>query len=91
MVLHPADDYVAEFARNAPRDRIISAKTIMVPTKSRAKKIKNGVNGKAKIGEIAAQVLNADKPIIVTDDDGAPIGEITRKLITEALFGTDQQ
>ncbi len=91
MVLNPADDYVAEFARNAPRERIISAQTIMVPTKSRAKKVKNGVNGKAKIGEIAAQVLNADKPTIVIDDDGAPIGEISRKIITEALFGADQQ
>lgn len=91
MVLHPANDYVAEFARNAPRERIISASTIMVPTKSRAKKFKNGVNGKTKIGEIAAQVLNADKPVIVTDDDGAPIGEISRKLITEALFGAGEK
>ena len=31
MVLNPADDYVAEFARNAPRDRIVSVGAIMDP------------------------------------------------------------
>ena len=91
MVLHPADDYVAEFARNAPRDRIISAHTIMVPTKSQAGKVTNGVNGKAKIGDIAAQVLNSDTPVIVVDDKGAPIGEISRELITDALFKKDDE
>ncbi len=84
MVTHPADDYVAEFTKNAPRERIITAASIM----ERAPAMLNGasISAKAKIGDVARQVLESDHPVTVVDDDGRPIGRLTRQAVVDALF-----
>lgn len=86
MVLNPADDYVAEFAKKAPRDRIISAGAIM--TRDESADQGNGVvHASDRIGDIAARVLNADRPLAVADADGNTLGSIDRVAMTRALFG----
>jgi len=89
MVLNPADEYVAEFARNAPRDRIVSAAAIMEKATSKAPRKNSGpsVSAAAKIGEIAEQVISSDKATPVTDADGYLLGHVNRERITKALFG----
>jgi glycine betaine/proline transport system ATP-binding protein len=91
MILNPADDYVARFAENAPRDRIVSARAIMEPVKKGSKptKASNGVPASAKIGEIAERVLNSEKAVPVVDEDGIKLGAITRQRMTSALFARD--
>lgn len=85
LVLHPADEYVAKFAKNAPHDRIISVGAVMKPAKG--KLAGSTVLKSAKIGEVAAQVLDADLPCAVLDDTGKKVGMISRKMISEVLFG----
>lgn len=89
MVLNPADEYVAEFARNAPRDRIVSAAAIMEKTSAKTPRKVSGasVSAGAKIGEIAAQVISSDKPTPVADSNGHLLGHVDRDRITRALFG----
>src|SRR5688572_14977721 len=74
MVSHPADDYVREFTRNAPRDKVLTVGSIALPQPAPL----NGVNilASAKIGEAAALVLSSDKPIAVVDDQGHSIGTV---------------
>jgi len=86
LVLHPADAYVAEFARNAPHERIISIGAIMEPATADAE---GTVPMSAKIGAVAAQVLNADKPVAVVDEAGAIVGAVYRRDISDALFAWD--
>ncbi|NKB63580.1 MAG: ATP-binding cassette domain-containing protein [Gammaproteobacteria bacterium] len=88
MILNPADEYVAEFAKKAPRGRIISARAVMGPLVDTVS-AENGVNATTKIGDIAAQVLNSDAPVAVLDDNGKPIGAVDRAMITDALFGEE--
>jgi len=90
LILHPADDYVAAFAQNAPRDRIVSAKAIMEPI-SAGQEIKSEISvaADAKIGTIAAQVIAADTPTPVIDGEGVLVGQISRRIMSDALFGTD--
>jgi glycine betaine/proline transport system ATP-binding protein len=87
LILHPANDYVAAFAQNAPRDRIVSAKAIMEPL-STCNKATSSVPLNAKIGTIAAQVIAADTPVPVIDTSGNPVGQISRQIMSDALFGT---
>ena len=88
MVLNPANDYVAEFAKSAPRGRIVSAGAIMDPLKGRTPaKAADGVRASAKLEAVAAQVLAADKPVYVVDDEARPVGKISRQSISDALFG----
>ena len=89
MVLHPADDYVAEFARNAPRDRIVSVGAVMEKLNGKSRSTANAIDAKAKIGEVAEQVLTASKPVPVVDADGKLAGQLSRERITKALFGSE--
>jgi glycine betaine/proline transport system ATP-binding protein len=84
MVSHPADDYVREFTRNAPRDRILTVGAVASPEKAPM----NGVNvlASAKIGDAAALVLSSDRTIAVIDDNGRPIGTINREMMIAALY-----
>ena len=86
MVLHPADDYVAEFARNAPRDRIVSVGAVMDKASGKSKTSKASIHVKDKIGKVAEQVLNSTTPVPVVNDDGYVVGKLSRERITTALF-----
>ena len=90
MVLHPADDYVAEFARNAPRDRIVSVGAVMEKANGKSRSTANSIEAKAKIGEVAEQVLTSSKPVPVVDADGKLAGQLSRERITKALFGSEE-
>ncbi|MBX2835858.1 MAG: ATP-binding cassette domain-containing protein [Gammaproteobacteria bacterium] len=87
MVLNPADDYVAEFARNAPRERIISAGAIMESSTDPHHGSGEPINIKDKIGHVAHRVLNSEAPVAVADDTGHIVGKLNRQQVTEALFG----
>lgn len=84
MVASPADDYVREFTRNAPRDRVLSVGSIASPVPAPL----NGVNilASAKIGEAAPIVLASEKPIAVINDEGRSIGAIDRAAMIRALY-----
>ena len=84
MVSSPANEYVREFTRNAPRDRILTVGSV-----ASSKTIElNGVNVKAsmKIGDAASAVLSSDKPIAVVDEDGKAVGNIDRGMMIAALY-----
>ena len=86
IVLNPADDYVAEFARNAPRERIVSVGTIMQAVDPTAQ---GTVPKSAKIGTVAQQVLTADHPVAVVDDAGQIVGSVDRKGVAGTIFHRD--
>ena len=88
MVLNPANDYVAEFAKNAPRERIVSAGAIMTGLVAEVDS-SGTVNTSDKIGEIAARVLGSEKPVGVRNDVGTMVGQIDRDTIIKALFGDE--
>ncbi len=91
LVLNPADDYVAEFARNAPRDRIVSVGAIMEKLQDETGSTENGISAKAKIGEVAEQVLNSPAPVPVIGEEGNILGMLSRERITKALFGKEDR
>ena len=86
IVLNPADDYVAEFARNAPRERIVSVGTIMQAVDPTAQ---GTVPKSAKIGAVAQQVLTADHPVAVVDDAGQIVGSVDRAGVAGTIFHRD--
>lgn len=82
MVTQPADDYVREFTMHAPRDQIITVRTITTPGTAAGEP----VSADAKLSEIAARVLAADVPVPVADATGQLIGQITRASLIAALY-----
>jgi glycine betaine/proline transport system ATP-binding protein len=84
LVTHPADDYVRAFTRNAPRERIITVRTIMVA--DRETKSDGGVPESAKLGDVAPYVLSSDRAIPVLDSRGQCVGAVTRAAVLAALY-----
>jgi len=75
LVTNPATDYVAEFTREIPRAKVLSARTVMRPLDDGAT-LRGQVPATAKIEMIAAEVLAQDDPFAVVDGDGRTLGQI---------------
>ncbi len=85
IVTEPADSYVAEFTKDAPRAKLISAATAMLPVTGPL--TGEGVPADAKIETVAARVLESETPVPVLDKSGATVGMLTRRRVVEILFG----
>jgi glycine betaine/proline transport system ATP-binding protein len=90
MVSKPANDYVAAFTKNAPRDRIIRVKTVMRPLPSDGvNEATDGVEDSATLGDVAGRVFATEVPVVVFNEDKKPVGTICRDDIAAALYGTE--
>ncbi|HEX2526457.1 MAG TPA: betaine/proline/choline family ABC transporter ATP-binding protein [Geminicoccus sp.] len=87
LVLHPADSYVAEFTREAPRAKILSARGIMRPLQDRVA-VAGAVDARAKVHAIAAKVEASERPFLV-EEEGRPVGLVDRAAIMEVLLGRE--
>ena len=86
LVTAPADPYVAEFTKTAPRAKLITAGRAMLPLVGGAP-AGEGVPAAAKMESIAARVLASDLPVAVLGEDGRAVGLLTRARVIEVLFG----
>ncbi len=87
LVRAPADDYVAEFTREAPRAKILSARAIMRDAAA-AEPIAGTVGATMKVAEFAARVEASDLPFGVADESGRQIGVVDRRAVISVLVGT---
>jgi len=94
LVLNPATDYVAEFTRYVPRDKVISVGTIMQangPAPFASESVETTpVRSVDKIADISARVFDAEKPVSVVDDNGVKVGSIDRMAIVDFLVSSSR-
>ena len=83
LVTNPATDYVAEFTREIPRAKVLSARSVMAPPDGAA--CSGEVAADTRIEMLAARVLDADAPLAVVDAEGRVIGKLDRKAVLEVL------
>lgn len=84
MVANPANDYVREFAREAPRDQIITVGSIC--DRTHIPQGEHAVPAAYRLCQVAYKVLSSDTPIVVTGDDGKPVGSVSRQSMIAALY-----
>jgi len=82
--LHPANDYVREFVKIAPRDKILTLAAIARPLNGDCPS--QGLAGTTKLCDAAAQILASDHRFAVLNDDQQAMGTVTRQDLIEALF-----
>ena len=80
LVTNPATDYVAEFTREIPRAKVLSAGAVMTAADPGVK-LAGPVAAETKIEDLAAQAMDSDAPLAVIGDDGAVVGQITREVL----------
>jgi glycine betaine/proline transport system ATP-binding protein len=88
LVRAPADAYVAEFTREAPRAKILSARSVMREAGA-GEQVGGTVDAAMKVAEFAARVEASDLPFSVTDETGRPIGVVDRRAVISVLIGAE--
>ncbi len=87
LVLNPATEYVAEFTRHIPRSKVLTGGGIMTPGTDGAGP---PVPAASRVSEVAEQIIAADAPRPVCDENGRIIGSIGRTAVARVLFGAGQ-
>jgi glycine betaine/proline transport system ATP-binding protein len=92
LVTRPAGDYVAEFTRDIPRAKVLSARSVMSPQDGQAASSGGDVTVAAdeKIDHVAALVLDRERPVAVVDRDGKIIGSLSQQAILDVLLNRAQ-
>lgn len=85
LVVNPASDYVEEFTRHIPRDKVLTAGGLMTKGDSAEG---TPIPATARISDVAERIIMADGPVPVADEDGKVIGTIDRAGIAHILFGS---
>lgn len=88
IITAPATDYVAEFTKNVPREKILRIHTIMTPASGEVVGDRR-VSQSDRIADAAAMILEQDAPVSVVDDNNALVGTVSRKNVIDALFTPD--
>jgi len=84
LVLDPASDYVAEFTRDIPRAKVLSARAIMLPVQG-GHAPDARVSAHTKVEDLADRLLNADTRVSVVDEQGEVVGTIDRQAVLDVL------
>ena len=84
LITSPATDYVAEFTKEIPREKLLTVKSVMGPPLDTTDG--EAINENDRITRIAARVLNSDTPIPVIDDSGSTVGSLGRQHIVDMVF-----
>jgi glycine betaine/proline transport system ATP-binding protein len=91
LVVNPATDYVAEFTHDVPRAKVLTAGSVMTAFDSGRVPTEGGLAGRVAAGDrievLAAEVMAAEKPFLVTDESGAGLGLLTREAVLQVLVG----
>ena len=86
LVMHPATEYVAEFTRDVPRAKVMSAQKLMQQATPGAD-YAGRVRCDAKITSFCAEIVAGRRPFAVTDGQDRIVGEVTPAAVTALLAG----
>jgi glycine betaine/proline transport system ATP-binding protein len=89
LVLSPAADYVAEFTREAPRAKILSARAIARARRD-GEAIAGSISADSKVAEFAKQVETSADAFAVHDADGKLVGVVDRAAVMAVLIGATE-
>ena len=89
LVLWPADGYVAEFTREAPRARILSARAI-ARTRRNGESVAGSIAADSKVVEFAKEVEASPGAFAVYDADGTILGVVDRAAVMSVLIGATE-
>ncbi|MBP7002650.1 glycine betaine/L-proline ABC transporter ATP-binding protein [Amaricoccus sp.] len=84
LILAPADPYVADFTRDAPRAKILSAHAIMRPGGDGP--VAGAIEASRRVADFAAEVEAAGAPFAVVEN-GTRIGSVGRAEVMAILLG----
>ena len=84
LITKPATNYVAEFTKDIPRTKLLTASSIM--DQKNKEKLENTIKYNEKIENIASKIIKSEKQFSVIDDKNQVIGTLSKKEIIKTIF-----
>ncbi|MCC3764873.1 betaine/proline/choline family ABC transporter ATP-binding protein [Glycomyces sp. TRM65418] len=85
ILMHPADDYVAEFTADVDRSRVLTAEAVMEPCGTQDTSALRRIEPDVPVNELYQPVLDSKAPLLVVDDNADPLGVVTPRSIIKSL------
>ena len=90
VVLNPADDYVAEFTRDVPRAKVVTAGSIAEPA-ANGIDASDGVGINETVEDLLPRLAGRNSPLAVLDAEGAVAGQVTGDRVLRALASAEER
>jgi len=88
IVARPANGYVAAFTRDAPRAKVLDAASVMAPLPADFSAGDDfAVSAAAKLETLIPLLARHDRPLLVVDAAGRPVGTVDQRGVLAALVG----
>ncbi len=95
IVMHPADDYVAEFVAGISRLKVVRARAVMQPLEAYEKEFgplpndAQRADADENLSTLIKLAINHDAPIVIAEN-GKSVGVVTRReILTTVIEGTE--
>ena len=85
LVVNPADDYVEEFTREAPRAKILTVRSIMLPSNG-AHGLAGAIPAATRVTEAARTIDASTQDFAVINDEGKTIGIVNRTTLMDIFL-----
>jgi glycine betaine/proline transport system ATP-binding protein len=85
LIVSPADDYVEEFTREAPRAKILTVRSIMQPTNG-ATGLAGAIPATTRVAEAARTIEESASDFAVVDENGKTVGVINRTALLDVFL-----
>jgi glycine betaine/proline transport system ATP-binding protein len=89
LIVSPADAYVSEFTREAPRAKILTVRAIMRPVNGTTQ-LAGSVPAASRVIDVARYIEASDRDLAVTDADGRAIGIVNRAALMAVLLESER-
>ena len=88
LIVSPADSYVEEFTREAPRAKILTVRSVMRPFNG-TRYLAGAVPASARVVAAARRIDAAEGDLAVVDESGKTIGIIDRATLIDILLNSN--
>ena len=85
LIENPLTDYVREFTKDVARDRLLTVATAMRPATA-DETTQGEVRADATLADVAPQVIEAEQPVAVVDENGRAVGVVDRYRLVHAMY-----
>ncbi|HIL14650.1 MAG TPA: ATP-binding cassette domain-containing protein [Deltaproteobacteria bacterium] len=86
IVLNPATEYVEKFTREVPREKVLTAASVMDEWQADEQNAPQVVRATDMIEHIAEYILGQEIPVRVVDDQDQTVGVLHRQKVLKILF-----
>lgn len=86
LILNPATDYVREFTKNIPREKVLTLSAIMKPHRAEIDGFCAQFLPDTKISDVSQILYQSDKPVEVVSDSGHRLGIVDRDSVIKVLM-----